>query len=265
MKKILKLTSALLSLLAILIFCLSWLPGQRKKREFYQLTIYHFNTSAQENIIDSYLKNALLPALHKMNIKNIGVFKNRSNDTLPDKTLYVLMPVSSLDEITKIASRLNADKSYQDAGDGYLNSVYSTPPYARMETILLHAFSLAPTLQAPALNGPRKDRIYELRSYESATEKIFKNKVHMFNEGDEIGLFRRLNFNAAFYGEVIAGPKMPNLMYLTCHENKQARDGNWKNFGNDPSWKKLSSMPEYQHNVSHIDISFLYPTEYSDY
>jgi len=24
-------------------------------------------------------------------------------------------------------------------------------------------------------------------------------------------------------------------------------------------------MPEYQHNVSHIDISFLYPTEYSDY
>ena len=124
---------------------------------------------------------------------------------------------------------------------------------------------MAPQLQLPNLSSARKDRIYELRSYESATEKIFKNKVHMFNEGDEIGLFKRLNFNASFYGEVIAGGKMPNLMYMTCHENKTARDANWKNFGSDPYWKKLSGMPEYQHNVSHIDISYLYPTEYSDY
>jgi hypothetical protein len=134
-----------------------------------------------------------------------------------------------------------------------------------METILLQAFSLAPKLQLPALKESRRNRIYELRSYESATEKIFQNKVKMFNEGDEIGLFKRLNFNAVFYGEVIAGGKMPNLMYMTCHENKTLRDANWKAFGNDPFWKKLSAMPEYQHNVSHIDITFLYPTEYSDY
>lgn len=265
MKKIFKLSSTLLCLPALFFFCQSWLPGQKEKREFYQLTIYHFNTSTQENIIDNYLKNALLPALHKMNIKNIGVFKNHSNDTLTDKTLYVLMPVSSLDEITRIASKLDADKSYRDAGAEYLKAVYSSPPYARIETILLRAFSLAPKLQAPVLSGPRKERIYELRSYESATEEIFRNKVHMFNEGDEIGLFKRLNFNAAFYGEVVAGPKMPNLMYMTCHQNRPAREANWKNFGADPLWKKLSSMPEYQHNVSHIDISFLYPAEYSDY
>ena len=265
MKKILKLSSALLCVLALFLFCQSWLPVQKEKREFYQLTLYHFNTSAQENIIDNYLKKALLPALHKMKIQNVGVFKNHSNDTSANKTLYVLTPVSSLDEITRIASRLDADKKYQDDGAEYLNAVYSSPPYTRMEKILLQAFSLAPKLQTPGLNGSRRDRIYELRSYESATEKIFKNKVHMFNEGDEIGLFKRLNFNAAFYGEVIAGSQMPNLMYMTCHDNKQARDANWKNFGGDPAWKRLSSMPEYQHNVSHIDISFLYPAEYSDY
>jgi hypothetical protein len=263
--KNLKLSSALVCLPALYFFCQSWFPAQKEKREFYQLTIYHFNTSAQQDLIDNYLKNALVPALHKMNIKNIGVFKNHSNDTLTDKTLYVLMPVSSLDETTRIASRLEADKTYREAGAGYLKSVYSSPPYTRIETILLRAFSLAPKLQSPVLVGPRKDRIYELRSYESATEEIFKNKVHMFNEGDEIGLFKRLNFNAVFYGEVVAGPKMPNLMYMTCHENRQARDANWKNFVDDPVWKKLSSMAEYQHNVSRIDISFLYPAEYSDY
>ena len=243
----------------------SWMPSAKTEREFYQLTVYHFKDASQEKVLDNYLQNALLPALHKINIKNIGVFKNRSNDTLADKTLYVLIPVKALEDIMKISSKLNTDKDYQAAGAEYLNAVYTSAPYSRMETILLHAFSLAPALQLPKLSSARKDRIYELRSYESATEKIFTNKVRMFNEGDEIGLFKRLNFNASFYAEVIAGSKMPNLMYMTCHESKTVRDANWKNFGNDAYWKKLSAMPEYQHNVSHIDISFLYPTEYSDY
>lgn len=241
----------------------SWQP-EKAKREFYQLTVYHYNNSWQEKVLDNYFQNALLPALHKMNIKNVGVFKNHANDTVPDKALYVLMP-ADWDDILKIPARLNNDKDYQASASEYINAVYSSPPYSRMEAIILRAFSKAPRLQLPNLNGPRKDRVYELRSYESATEKIYRNKVQMFNEGDEVGLFKRLNFNAVFYGEVIAGGKMPNLMYMTCHENKPAREANWKNFVDDPYWKKLSSMPEYQHNVSHIDISFLYPTEYSDY
>ena len=254
----------LIALLCGIIFQ-SWRLPPKTDREFYQLTVYHFKDASQEKIIDNYLQNALLPALHKINSKNVGVFKNRANDTLVDKTIYVLMPVRSLEEVIKITSKVELDKSYQAAGAEYLNAVYTSAPYSRMESILLRAFTLAPVLQLPKLSGPRKDRVYELRSYESATEKIFKNKVNMFNEGDEIGLFKRLNFNASFYAEVIAGGKMPNLMYMTCHENKTVRDANWKNFVDDPYWKKLSAMPEYQHNVSHIDINFLYPTEYSDY
>jgi hypothetical protein len=134
-----------------------------------------------------------------------------------------------------------------------------------METILLKAFPLAPQMQLPSLKSAKKERVYELRSYESATELKFDNKVKMFNEGDEIGLFKKLNFNAIFYSEVVAGSKTPNLMYMTSFENKADRDEHWKTFGNDPYWKKLSAMPEYQNNVSHIDITFLYPTEYSDF
>ena len=124
---------------------------------------------------------------------------------------------------------------------------------------------MAPQMQLPDLKGEKKNRVYELRSYESATEKIFTNKVRMFNDGDEIGLFKKLNFNAVFYSEVLAGSKMPNLMYMTCFENMADRDAHWKTFVDDPYWKKLSTMPEYQHNVSHIDITFLRPVEYSDF
>ncbi|RTL61069.1 MAG: NIPSNAP family containing protein [Sphingobacteriales bacterium] len=254
-----------LTLLLLTLSLSSLKPGIKPSRSIYQLTVYHYKTAEQEKALDAYLQNALLPALHRQQIKNIGVFKNHANDTAADKTLYVYTPYTSLNAIITVAEKLKADKDYQTAGAEYINAVYNNPPYSRMENILLQAFPLAPQMELPDLKNERKERVYELRSYESATEKIFANKVHMFNEGDEIGLFKRLHFNAVFYGEVVSGSKMPNLMYITCHENKAAREANWKNFGEAPEWKKLISMPEYSNNVSHIDINFLYPTAYSDF
>jgi len=46
--------------------------------------------------------------------------------------------------ITKLPEKLNADKVYQTAGAEYINATYTAPPYTRMETILLQAFSLGP-------------------------------------------------------------------------------------------------------------------------
>jgi len=87
----------------------------------------------------------------------------------------------------------------------------------------------------------------------------------MFNAGGEVKLFDKLEFNAVFYGEVISGPNMPNLMYMTTFSDQESRDAHWDSFREAPEWEKLKSLSKYQHNVSHIDILFLYPTEYSDY
>ncbi len=86
----------------------------------------------------------------------------------------------------------------------------------------------------------------------------------MFNEGGEIDIFSRLDFNSIFYGQVIFGAKMPNLMYMTAFENMDARKEHWKRFSSDTAWKLLSVKPEYQHTVSKNEITFLRPTEYSD-
>ncbi len=251
-------------LLGMLLIAAAALHAQKSKRDFYQITVYHFANAAQEKMLDDYLQHALLPALHRQHIAQVGVFKWLANDTAADKLMYVLLPIKNLQSPLDIAAKLAADEAYQKAGSAYINAVYTDASYTRMETIFLQAFAFAPRMQTPVLSGPKSDRVYELRSYESATEKIYRNKVHMFNEGGEIELFKRLNFNAVFYGDVIAGGKMPNLMYMTCFENRADRDAHWKAFSADAQWKQLSAMPEYQHNVSHIDISFLRPTEYSD-
>jgi hypothetical protein len=53
-------------------------------------------------------------------------------------------------------------------------------------------------------------------------------------------------------------------MYMTSFENMAAHDDHWKTFGADPTWKGLSADPQYQHNVSHIDIVLLHAASYSE-
>jgi len=195
----------------------------------------------------------------------VGVFKPRpNNEDILDK-IFVLIPFTSLDQFAAIEMKLAQDDSYTTTGKEYLEADHESPPYLRFKSILLKAFKDMPAMKPSPLDGPRKDRIYELRSYKSATEAYFTNKVDMFNAEGEIILFDQLEFNAVFYGEVISGPNMPNLMYMTTHANQQSRDENWQAFRDSPEWNEMKSLSKYQNNVSHIDIMFLYPTEYSDY
>ncbi len=255
-----------IGLLLSLIF--SGIPGYSKNKqpvqEFYQITIYHFKTTDQEKGIDDYLQHALLPALHRKGINTTGVFKPLANDTAADKLVYVFTPMKSFDQLVSLPAALDKDAAYNTAGSAYLTAVYNNPPYTRMESIWLKAFPLAPQMQMPALTGPHSERIYELRSYESPTEKLHVNKVQMFNEGGEVPLFKRLGFNAVFYADVINGSHMPNLMYMTSFENMAAREQHWKDFSADAVWKKLVAMPEYQHNVSKAEIILCHATDYSD-
>lgn len=234
------------------------------KRDFFEIRIYHFANKDQEAIVDNYLKNAYLPALHRNNIKSVGVFKPIGNDTAANRRIFVLIPYKSLNHFADIQAKLDKDKAYNEAGSEYINAPYNKPVYTRMETILLRAFEGMTSLAKPQLDDTREDNVYEMRSYEGHTEKIYRNKVEMFNKGDEVGLFKRLGFNAVFYGEVLAGSKMPNLMYMTSFNNMQERDKHWKAFFDDPQWKKLAADPKYQRNVSKNEITFLRATDYSD-
>jgi hypothetical protein len=254
--------------LVLTILSLNGLPAYcaPPKQEFYMIRIYQLKTKEQEEKVDKFLQAAYLPALHRLDVRQAGVFKPVDNDTAAIRRIYVLIPFRSLEEFQKLPGRLEKDPQFLADGKDYLDAAYNEPPYARIESILLQAFPDMPRLEAPAAlkTFPASERIYELRSYEGPTEKLYENKVQMFNQGGEVTLFKRLGFNAVFYASVLSGCHMPNLMYMTSFENKASRDQHWKAFGDDPFWKKLVAAPEYQHNVSKVDIVFLHPTEYSD-
>ena len=129
----------------------------------------------------------------------------------------------------------------------------------------MKAFPYAPNIGIPNFSTAASERIYELRSYEGPTENLFRQKVKMFNEGGEISLFKRLDFNAVFYAEVISGSTMPNLMYLTTFADMAAHDAHWNSFRTHPEWVKLSAIPEYKNTVSKSVKILLHPTDYSDF
>jgi hypothetical protein len=255
----------LLSSLLMLAFFSTLYAGEPSAdRRIFEIRIYHFTTAEQETILDNFLKNAYFPALHKQGIKMVGAYKPLANDTAKNKRLYVFIPYKSIRDFEQTGDKLNKDKALAEAGAEYINAPYNKPVYTRIEKILTRAFEGMPSYAKPNLTGNKADHVYELRSYEGHTEKIYLNKVEMFNKGDEIGLFARLGFNAVFYSEVISGATMPNLMYMTSFNNMKERDEHWKAFSADEQWKKLSADPRYQRNVSKNVTLFLRPTEYSE-
>ncbi|RWY53669.1 NIPSNAP family protein [Mucilaginibacter gilvus] len=231
-------------------------------RYYYQIKIYRFKDKAQQQTVDTYLKEYYLPTLHKMGFKNIGVFKTQESDTA--RRTYVFVPFKSWKALEGFGQKIAALGDEATTGKDYINADSKTPPYTRTETMILSAFSTRLEPKAPTLTGDRAARVYELRSYESPTEKYHYNKVKMFDSG-ETDLFDRINSNAVFYGSVVAGSHMPNLMYMTCYADMKDRDKHWEAFGAAPEWKALTAQDQYKNNVSKNEIVFLHPTEYSDF
>ena len=236
-----------------------------ESHQFYQLKIYSFNTLEQVQGADDYFKQAFIPAVNNLGIANVGVFKPTSIATDSIKKTYVLIPFSSIDEFVALEEKLEKSQSHNTNGSSFLNAPHNKPAFSRYESTLIRSFDDFPVLKTPKLNGERSNRIYELRSYEGPSDKYYKTKVDMFNAGGEVKLFNRLEFNAVFYGEVISGSKMPNLMYMTTFSDMKSRDEHWSAFSASPEWIKLKAETKYKNSVSHIDKILMYPTDYSNY
>ncbi|MCK5067787.1 MAG: NIPSNAP family protein [Bacteroidales bacterium] len=232
--------------------------------DYFQLKIFNYETEEQVALLDNYFGDALLPALHRAGVENVGVFKPIEGLNESINYIMVLVPFQSLEQFEKLPALLEQDPAYQQAGLAYIDAPHDNPPFTRIESFILRAFSATPSLALPELTSPRADRVYELRSYEGATEKLYKLKVEMFNEG-ESALFQDLKFNPVFFCEVISSSHMPHLIYLTTHADTTAQKANWDAFVAHPEWLRMKELERYQNTVSSITKYLLYPTEYSDY
>src|SRR5258706_12553856 len=90
------------------------------EKDIYQLKVYRMKTNEQVIQVDNFLKNAYLPALHRLGISHIGVFKNVGIDTALEKSIYVWIPLRSLEQLGRIEDGLTKDVTYNTDGAAYL-------------------------------------------------------------------------------------------------------------------------------------------------
>ncbi len=239
-------------------------------REYYELRAYRVKPGASFAPIEGYLEKALLPALAKRGVKNTGVFtelevdkKAVTSKPKADTPLWVLIPHASLESFASVSADLNTDAAVQAAGADYLGVAKASPAFERIDTWVYRAFAGMTQMELPAFSKIRTPtRVFEMRDYESHSERAALSKMAMFNNG-EITLMKDLGMSPVFFGQAIAGPNLPHLRYFTGGSDLAAHLAPWGKFGPDPRWKALSGDPQYKDNTSKNTARFLAPTGYS--
>ncbi len=223
-------------------------------REFYQLRAYKLQTGPQMALLEAFLSEALIPAANRMGMSPIGAFRVDIGPETP--TIYVLIPGKSAEALAMLDLHLGTDEAFLKAADPFWNAPAIAPAFLRYESTLMAAFEGWPKLTPP----PHGKRIFQMRTYESPSNRDHVRKVEMFNKG-EFEIFQRAGFGQVFYGDVLIGPRLPRLTYMLTFPDLAALDLHWDAFKNDPEWKKLSTSPRYHYEeiVSNITNLILSP------
>jgi hypothetical protein len=235
--------------------------GDTSGKQLIELRTYHLASPQKQQAYEAFLAEAAVPACNRAGVEPVGAFKllAKDNPTLKmeaDGTdLYLLLPHKSPESVL-LESRLSEDEAFQKAGQAVLNAAKGDPAFTRYESTLMLAFDQFPRVEVPSKAA---GRLLQLRIYESPNQERAKKKIHMFNEGGEIAIFKRCGMNPVFFGEAIVGSKLPNLTYMLGFDDEAAMKKGWDAFRADPEWQKLSKDAAYKDTVSNITNLVLRP------
>lgn len=232
------------------------------KQQFLELRRWSIDSLENNRVVSNFLQQAILPSLKRSGAGKLGVFYHLPHEkSYPEQLhdIYTVLAFDSLDEWLALGAHFEGDRAMHEAGAEYLGTDKKTAAYQRIESSLMLSFAGYPRLKTPRAG---KDRVFELRRYESPNELKAKLKVEMFNEG-ELDIFAKVNLDGVFYGEMLSGPHMPNLTYMLAYDSVEERDANFKAFSQHPDWNALKKVEKYKGTVSKIDAIFLKPAPFS--
>jgi len=240
----------------------SFEQSQTQKLQYFEWIRYQLPLAkSRQNLVSDYYRDVAIPALNKAGINNVGVFnvKHGSNDP----TLHVIIPHPSLESIVTVNDRLLNDQNFVQAGERVLKAPLPEMAFESMEKTIMRAFAHLPEIVVPTQKKENKARIFQVRTYEAPSLEASKRKIHMFNEGGEIAIFKKTGLQPVLFGETIAGDRMPNLVYILAFNDFADMDKGWAAFRDDPDWKKLSADSFYAETVSRINDWIWTPTAFS--
>ncbi len=221
-------------------------------RDFYLLRRYTMQSGPQIALTEKFLSDALIPALARHGIGPVGAFRLDVGPETP--SFYLLIPARTAGQAAMIDQDLAADADYVKAAEPFLSAPASAPAFLRVDSSLLVAFEGWPGLTPPDKGAKR---IFQIRTYESPSNRAHEVKVRMFHSG-EFEIFHAAGFQPVFFGDTLIGPRMPSLTYMLAFTDQAELDAKWNIFRNDPNWKKLSADARFAYEAIVSNITNLY-------
>jgi hypothetical protein len=236
-------------------------PGTAARPQVLELRRYRLRSGALASRFAAYAKEALVPALGRAGLAPIGAWNVAMGPDSP--TVHLLLPHPDAASVVTLDARLEGDAEYRKAAAASLALPPVDPPFLSCDSSLHAAVGTMPGVEKPTGAVAGKDRVFELRTYRSATEAASRRKIEMFEAGGELALFRRVGLNPVFFGRDLVGPGLPSLTYMVAFADAAAREQAWAAFRDHPEWVKMRDDPRYADTVSSIDSALLRPTDYS--
>lgn len=231
-------------------------------RATIEISYYRLRNTAenQRQRLSQFLEKSYLPAMHRAGSGPVGVFANSIGPDGP--FLMVLTSYPNMAGFEQTRDKLTADAEFAKALEAF--NALPGLNYERGERVLLRGFPSMPKIEVPPAD-PKKSRIFEVRQYESNNLSTLRRKIDMFDKG-EIAIFRRVGMQTVFFGEMIVGTRLPNLVYMVGYDDLAAREKAWRAFGGDPEWAKMRSTPGWADAeiVSNITNFIVSPLAFSE-
>ncbi|MEL6141976.1 MAG: NIPSNAP family protein [Bacteroidota bacterium] len=220
-----------------------------EERELIELRTYEMAFGGNRPLLLRYLQSALEPAMRRAGVTQFYVFDELGKED--PKKYHVL--IAYRDASAYLAAQdLDSDEEYSKAAKEYHAVKADRPIYSRFTSALLQAFSGMPKVEISSAEA----KLFELRYYEGYSEDAVRRKIEMFNK-EEISLFLEVGLHPVFFGEMLAGPNRPNLVYMLHFKDMEERDANWNVFRRHEEWNTMKDKPEYANSVSNIRRVFL--------
>ncbi len=238
-----------------IVFSLLSFISVNAQNQVYELRTYEIEFFVPAEILHNYFENALIPALGRQGVNDVGAFEEAS-ETLPKK-IFLLIPYENLQSYQAVNEAFVSDSQYQKEARPYLTASEEAMPFKEISISLILS-----TSGFPKLVNPNDAKLFELRIYESHNEDALRRKVKMFNDS-EFKIFEEVGLPLVFFGFNIAGDQLPCLTYLLAFEDKAAHAEAWSKFGPHPEWQRITKLEEYQNVMNDITRLFLKPLPYS--
>ena len=236
-------------------------------REYVEFRKYTVANAAKRAQLVEILDRALIPGLNRQGIRPVGVFVPIANVTGPTASaaeqeryalnVFVAIPHKTADSFANANIRLVADAQFMRDAAPIFEATSQDPVYTRCDTSLLYNFPTMPVMEVPDL-GP--DRVFQWRLYRSFNIERNVAKIHMFDQGGELPLFREVGLTPIFFGDTVAGAKLPAFEYMLGFPSAEARVEAWRTFIPHPKWVAMRNLPEYADTATEIDNVILTPS-----